>query len=239
MAPHSDCQRLLAAVSEMQGSRGLTELAQEPRGYPHSLALCLIDSVQSLRNDYWKVVVPVLNRYRSYRSERGGNADTEGLRQFVTAFDDEIGGVTKWSSQIGTNHKAPGTSVLKGQAMRQAAGALLALNIDTTTDLRQAADDGASLNEVHAAWIGVHGLGKASWDYFLMLAGPDGSKADTLLLRFVTRALELPATVTPARAQKALKCAAGTLGVSQKRLDHAIWLFESEASREARSRRPR
>jgi len=122
--------------------------------------------------------------------------------------------------------------------MRRAAEALLAINVDSTQDLRKAAEDADTLEAVHEAWTGVHGLGKASWDYLLMLAGPDGSKADTLLLRFTTRALALPRTVPPTRAQAALKCSANTLGVTQKRLDHAIWLYESEASRDARRRKP-
>jgi hypothetical protein len=232
-----DCQLLLAAINEALGVPGQKELAEEPRGYPNSLALCLIDSVQSLRNDYVKVVVPVLNRYRALRTRQGGDGDTDGLRQFLVALS-EMGGIDQWSATVGTHHKAPGTSVLKGEAMRQAAEALLAIKIDTTADLRMAAGDTDDLEAVHKAWTGVHGLGKASWDYFLMLAGPDGSKADTLLLRYVTRALRLPKTVAPNRAQVALKCAANALGVTQKRLDHAIWVYESEASRQARRRRP-
>jgi hypothetical protein len=232
----SDCRLLLAAINEALGVPGHKELAEEPRGYDDSLALCLIDSVQSLRNDYAKVVVPVLNRYNAYRAQHGGEARKDGLRQFLGALE-EMGGVDQWSATVGTAHKAPGTSVLKGEAMRQAAEALLAINIDTTGDLRKAAEDADALESVHKAWMGVHGLGKASWDYLLMLAGPDGSKADTLLLRFTTRALELTKMVAPSRAQAALKCAASTLGVTQKRLDHAIWVYESEASRIARRRK--
>ncbi|OBH77157.1 hypothetical protein A5682_23405 [Mycobacterium mantenii] len=227
---------MLAAIREALGVPGPKQLATQPRGYEDSLALCLIDSIQSLRNDYMKVVVPVLNRYSAYRAQHGGEANTDGLRQFLCALD-HMGGVDQWTATVGTYHKAPGTSVLKGEAMRQAAEALLAINVDTTADLRKAAEDSESLEAVHAAWIGVHGLGKASWDYLLMLAGPDGAKADTLLLRFITRALGLPKTVAPDRAQAALKCAANTLGVTQKRLDHAIWLHESEASRKARRRK--
>lgn len=232
----SDCRLLLTAIEEALGVPGQKELPDEPRGYDDSLALCLIDSVQSLRNDYTKVVIPVLNRYRAYRAQHGGEARTDGLRKFLGALD-EMGGVGQWTATIGTSHKAPGTSVLKGEAMRQAAEALLVVGVDTTADLRKAAEDPDALEAVHNAWLGVHGLGKASWDYLLMLAGPDGTKADTLLLRFTTRALGLPKTVDPNRAQAALKCAANALGVTQKRLDHAIWLYESEASREARRRK--
>ncbi len=231
----SDCRQLLVAIEEALGVPGQKELPEEPRGYADSLALCLIDSIQSLRSDYAKVVVPVLNRYRAYRAQHGGEAATDGLRQFPGAFD-EMGGVGQWTATVGTSHKAPGTAVLKGEAMRQAAEALLAIGVDTTADLRKTAEDPDALEAAHRAWIGVHGLGKASWDYLLMLAGPDGTKADTLLLRFTTRALGLPKTVASNRAQAALKCAADTLGVTQKRLDHAIWLYESEASRKARRR---
>ncbi|MBU8826982.1 hypothetical protein [Mycolicibacterium goodii] len=226
----------LVAISETLGVPVDAELPEEPRGYPDSLELCLIDSIQSLRNGYDTVVVPVLNRYRQHRLDRGGNADTDGLRQYLNALG-EIGGVEQWSASVGTRHKAPGTSVLKGEAMRQAATALMAIGIDTTQDLRCAADNPDALKEVRRAWVSVHGLGKASWDYFLMLAGPDGSKADTLLIRYVGRALKLPAQAAPDRVQAALKCAANTLKVTEKRLDHAIWAYESDASRRAQKSR--
>jgi hypothetical protein len=235
MNPQEDCRLLLAAISETLGVPGDAELPEEPRGYPDSLALCLIDSIQSLRNGYDTVVVPVLNRYRQHRLKHRRDADTDGLPQFLAALD-EIGGVQRWSASVGTHHKAPGTSVLKGEAMRQAAEALVALNIETTQDLRKAAENPDELEAVRKAWTDVHGLGKASWDYFLM-AGPDGSKADTLLIRYVSRALALPKSAEPNRVQAALECAADTLGVTQKRLDHAIWLYESEASRRARRTR--
>ncbi|UGU29406.1 hypothetical protein LT350_22900 [Mycolicibacterium smegmatis] len=160
----------------------------------------------------------------------------DGLRQYLNALG-EIGGVEQWSASVGTRHKAPGTSVLKGEAMRKAATALMAIGIDTTQDLRCAADNPDVLKEVRRAWVSVHGLGKASWDYFLMLAGPDGSKADTLLIRYVSRALKLPAQAAPDRVQAALKCAANTLKVTEKRLDHAIWAYESDASRRAQKSR--
>ncbi|MCA4727382.1 hypothetical protein [Mycolicibacterium fortuitum] len=236
MNPDDDCRLLLAAISETLGVPADAELPEEPRGYPNSLALCLIDSIQSLRNGYDTMVVPVLNRYRQHRRNHGGNADTDGLRQFLAALD-EIGGVERWSLSVGTRHKAPGTSVLKGEAMRQAATALVAIGIDTTQDLRRAAENPDDREAVRRAWVGVHGLGKASWDYLLMLAGPDGSKADTLLIRYVSRALGLPTSAAPHRVQAALKCAANTLGVTEKRLDHAIWLYESEGSRRARKSR--
>ena len=77
-----DCRKLLAEVKKRLGFPGEKELREEPRYYADSLALCLIDSVQSLRNDYVGVVTPVVNRYISHRSERGGNASTDGLRDF-------------------------------------------------------------------------------------------------------------------------------------------------------------
>ena len=194
-----DCRKLLAEVEKRLGFPGEKELREEPRYYPDSLALCLIDSVQSLQNDYVRVVTPVVNRYISHRSERGGNANTDGLREFLTALD-EMGGVAGWTSTIGTANKAPGTSVLKGEAMKQAAEALTALSIYSTEDLRRAAIDPDELARIRKAWMGVHGLGKASWDYVLMGAGIDGSKADTMIRRFVTRALQLDKTVSRGKA---------------------------------------
>jgi hypothetical protein len=233
----ADCELLLAAIKQALEVPGQKELVDEPRGYPDSLALCLIDSIQSLRNSYTKIVVPVLKRYGDYRSQRGGDAHTDGLREFLAALN-EMGGVQQWCASVGTHHKAPGTSVLKGEAMRQAATVLLAIDIDTAGDLREATEDADRLESVRKAWMSVRGLGKASWDYLLMLAGADGSKADTLLLRFVTRAFGLEKTVASKRAQASLKSAASALGVTQKRLDHAIWLYESQGARRGGQQQP-
>ncbi|AMO59800.1 heme peroxidase superfamily protein [Mycolicibacterium phlei] len=76
-----DCRRLLAAIEDTFGVSDGGELPEEPRGYPDSLALCLIDSIQSLR--------------LRYEAGRGGNADTDGLRQFLETFH-EVGGVEGW-----------------------------------------------------------------------------------------------------------------------------------------------
>ncbi|WP_178358686.1 hypothetical protein [Mycolicibacterium hippocampi] len=129
-----DRNLLLLAVDESLGVPRHNELAPEPRGYPDSLALCLIDSVQSLRNGYGAIVVPVLKKYAAYRTREGADAYTDGLTEFLAALD-EMGGVEQWTSTVGTRHKAPGTSVLKGEAMQRAAEALLAINIDNTSDL--------------------------------------------------------------------------------------------------------
>ena len=90
-----DCRRLLAAIEDTFGVSDGGELPEEQRGYPDSLALCLIDSIQSLRLRYEAGVVPVLNRYRQHRRSKGGNADTDGLRQFLETFH-EVGGVEGW-----------------------------------------------------------------------------------------------------------------------------------------------
>jgi hypothetical protein len=230
-----DCRKLLAEVRKTLGFPGEEELRAEPRYYADSLALCLIDSIQSLRNDYVGVVIPVVRRYVDFRARQGGNATTDGMREFLTA-QEEMGGVATWSATVGTANTAPGTSVLKGEVMRQTAEALSAIGIDSTADLRRAALEPDGLARVRKTWMGIHGNGKAGWDYLLMGAGLDGSKADTMILRFATRALQLEKTVSPSRAQAALKCAAATLEVTERRLDHAIWFFESEAARKRRNR---
>lgn len=54
---------------------GIVSMWDEPLGYPESLALCAIDAVYSLRSRY-TATIRVLNRYRTYRRQQGGDPDT-------------------------------------------------------------------------------------------------------------------------------------------------------------------
>jgi hypothetical protein len=125
---------------------------------------------------------------------------------------DAVGGAENWAATIGTAHKAPRTSVLKAVVMRQAAMSLMDAGVDATVDLRAAVANESRLPIVRGAWVRVHGLGKVSWDYLLMLAGEDGVKADTMVRRFVAEAIGLNGMVADERAHAAVRSAAAALG---------------------------
>lgn len=57
-------------------------------------------------------------------------------------------------------------------------------------------------------------------------SGCSTPKADTMVRRFVTAAVGAPALVSKERAEGAVKAAASRLDVTERALDHAIWLHQ-------------
>ena len=196
----------------------------EPSGYRQSLALASIDSVFSLRTRY-SSVVSVLNRYRDARRRAGADPDSDGARELLETIT-AAGGVEAAAQTLFTKNLSPGTRILKVESLVRGVTALQEVGVETAQDLREKAAD----PEVRRAWLGQLGLGKASWDYLLMNVGVDGSKADTMLIRFVANALSTDERITPGRAQEAVHAAADSLGVSRKILDHTIWHYQSRAA---------
>lgn len=203
-------------------------------GYPDSLALCAIDSTFSLRARY-TTVEGVIGRYRSFRNGQNGNPETDGTRELLAAIETNGGPSTSAESLFGNKSIAPGTKTRKSEALFAAATALDAVGIRSTQDLRTAADDDATLSAVANAWLGTKGLGAASWNYLLMLAGRDGVKADRMVIRFVSRAVGED-SVSPERAGRAVIGAAEKLGISAIALDHTIWRHESSRTTAQRRR---
>lgn len=196
----------------------------EPLGYRQSLALASIDSVFSLRTRY-SSVVSVLNRYRDARRRAGADPDSDGARELLETIT-AAGGVEAAAQTLFTKNLSPGTRILKVESLVRGVTALQEVGVETAQDLREKAE----APEVRRAWLGQLGLGKASWDYLLMNVGVDGSKADTMLIRFVANALSTDGRLTPERAQEAVHAAADSLGVSRKILDHTIWRYQSRAA---------
>jgi len=222
----SDVQSVATAISRLIGD---VSAAEAPRGYSDSLALCLIDSVHSLRVRY-ATVEQVLQRYRAVRTQSGASAETDGTEELLATFR-LVGGGEAWAVRIGTRHTAPGTTVLKAEALRRGAEAMHRVGVHDIVELRSAAIDEARHAEVRAAWLGVRGLGRVSWDYVLLLSGDDRQvKADTMVRRFVARAVGDRA-VSVHRARQAVQGAAEVLGLAPRTLDHVIWRYESALAR--------
>ena len=56
--------------------------AKAPGGYPDSLALCIVDSVQSTGIRYG-TTAKVVNRYRTYRTAQGGDPETDSVSDYA------------------------------------------------------------------------------------------------------------------------------------------------------------
>jgi hypothetical protein len=79
----TDAELIVEAVNRELGP---TSDWKRPRGYPDSLALCVIDSVFSPRTRY-SAVENVVATYREARVAQGGLADSDGTPELLTAIE--------------------------------------------------------------------------------------------------------------------------------------------------------
>ena len=79
---------------------------------------------------------------------------------------------------------------------------------------------------VKSEWLSVRGQRSGlTWNYFLMLARVQGVKADRMVIRYVSRALDRH--VKQEEAATLVRGVAERMDVDTIRLDHAIWRKES------------
>lgn len=120
----------------------------------------------------------------------------------------------------------------KSECVIDAAAALLALKLPVRAAADVASSHTAELKKAHTA---VPGLGRVTFDYFLMLLGNRGVKADTMTTRFVNSALAEAgiAAVKPKAAGELVRAAYAdtSRGADLTHYEHAIWLTESERAR--------
>jgi hypothetical protein len=193
-------------------------------GYPESLALCLVDSVQSTGVTYTSVG-NVLDRYRGYRRKQDGRPETDGTKELLKTYAD-LGGSTGWAGKIGNDNKTStkAGAPLKAEAIRLAAELLDREGITDTAKLR-AAVDSPKLKKVKPKWLRIPGQSSGiTWRYMLMLAGVPGVKPDRMIVRFVAATLGLSSRrVKTDLAAEAILATAERLTMSPTDLDHAIW----------------
>lgn len=219
---YNDAQ-LQALVVACQRFRG----AEAPKGYRDSLALCVIDSVQSTGVTY-SSVVNVVDAYRAYRRTQDGDPNTDGVPELLATFT-ELDGTDGWADKIGNrNRTSTRGGVLKAEAIRDAATVLAAHEIDTTASLLGAAEDEERLERLRSAWCAVKGQRSGiTWHYMQMLAGIPRVKPDRMICRFVADSLQQPRrSVTTGFALEILTAAAKEMGMSPTDLDHAVWQFQ-------------
>jgi hypothetical protein len=216
-----DVQILTGQCQQFLGS-------EAPVGYLNSLALCIVDSVQSTGVTYVSVV-NVVNRYRAYRSMQGGNADTDSATQLVATFA-ELGGVATWADRIGNGNKTSTHkgAPLKAYAIEAEAKGMIEMGIFSAQDLRDAAANPDDLARVRKVWLTVPGQGPGvTWHYVQMLAGITGIKPDRMIIRFVANALGRPTkSLTTGFCVEILTAVADELTMTATELDHAIWSYQ-------------
>lgn len=209
-----DVAALLAYVATHLGS----EWVEWPGGRPGEAEVALVDAVMSVRARYGRVgatagdvaLAPtgVHRAVAAYRALRGkGPLDDLRLLAQMDAgvLERAVGG-----------QKTAG--VPKAEVIVRAAGALAGVGMRGADDV-----DPADLGQKRA-YTSVRGLGWVTWEYFGMLLGRPGVKADRWVVQAVSNAVGRP--VTPAAARDVVLGAAAALKWSPTALEHALWAFE-------------
>ena len=220
----TDIDKVIKACEERLGSSAEWKPFD---GYPHSLALCILDSIWSIGAHY-SITRGVVQRYRSRRRWQG-NPDQDGLPELLALYA-EIGGIQAFIDEVGTRNRVstqPG-AMSKGEAVFLAATSLNQLGVATADQFRDA--DGTTLGEqLRDAWCAIPGQGSGvSWRYLRMLVGLPDVKPDRMVIRFLATALnEDESTINAVRAVTLVQAAAAHFDVDQRALDHEIWQYQS------------
>jgi hypothetical protein len=194
--------RLVAAIETQLPA----PLKERPSGWPDQIEAALIDAVLSIRAKYGSETSGVRAAVRRYKDEVQ-DEKPNNLRRLAEFDADQLAQI------LGNRQIISGSS--KASRIIQAATNLALIAVHTSDDLD------ASDKEHKLAYVSVHGLSWVTWEYFTMLLGRPGVKADTWIVRFVSQSLGR--TVAPTEARSMLVAAADVLNVDATQLDHAIW----------------
>ena len=134
----------------------------------HSLPVCIVDCIYSLRAKYYLVTIPIVERYATayMYGDRNGTGDT--ISDFIKHID-ELGGPEVFADKVVKNHQKLGgkANIPKEQVCYKLAQYLSYLHIETIEDF-QSFESQELLEIVIRA---VKGLGDAGTNYLFMLAG--------------------------------------------------------------------
>lgn len=201
-----------------------------PDGY-QSVALAILDSIYSTGHVY-QGVINLIDRYCELRRKEEGDPKTDTATDLIEAFE-RWGGVegfalkTKNRWRTSSSLQAP----YKAYAALEAAKILAAHSIETAGDVvnRLTERESREHSDIAKEWLAITGQSSGlTWNYFLMLLGIPGVKADRMVIRFVTETLDRPKDVSAKEASRLVEAVADDLNLNYIQLDHTIWRFQSE-----------
>lgn len=184
-------------------------------GWPGEVGTALVDAVFSIRAQYHANTPGrgVLGRVKTLRETHPDAKDD--LRAVVAL------GAERLAEIMGDGKTAQRP---KSTCVIDAARAFLAMDPPVRTAADLLAADPA---EVKRSYTGVRGLSWITAEYFQMLLGIPGVKADVMIVRFVNAALasaELPPVDAREARQLVLDAhAADSHGVGLTQYEHAVW----------------
>lgn len=145
-----------------------------------SLPICIIDCVFSLRANYNKVAVPIVDRYAKNYLDGDKNKSGDTVSALIQHIN-ELGGTEKFNEKVIKNHQISGGNK-KVDVCYKLAKYLQYLHIDTLEDFR----DFESPELLEIVIRGVKGIGEAGTNYLFMLTGDtDRCKPDVQVHRCI------------------------------------------------------
>lgn len=222
-------------------------------GWGDRISLALIDAVYSISAKYTATSgLGVAGRLKNLKDlwESAPGSPLYSLRELCTHDESEI------RSVMGKGKVAPGKqrSRYKSIAVLDAATAFTDLGIDSADDLRSwiggvgdLPRDKSAFAQARKAYTQVYGLGVVTFEYWLMLLGIPGVKADRRIVSFVQKVIAegagsnvVPPSIS-AKEARSLLLKAYELWKQERQqrnpdetvdlraFDHAVWLFERSA----------
>ena len=193
--------------------------------FPAHLSIALVDAVFTPRLDYYKQVVPIIERYcrrfmlcrtRTDRARLPPVDDQETLTDLIAHYE-ALGPGGMQEEIVKSGFCSPGTRILKSENVRRAAVVLRCIGIETIQDARSTDSE-----QIKCALRPLTGIGPATIHMFLMYSGDDEFvKGDVHVCRFVAKALGRRRV--PAReAERLVGEAARALGMAPRLLDYEI-----------------
>lgn len=187
-------------------------------GWPGEISTALIDAVFSIRARY-RASNPgagVSGRIRSFRAaEPRVLNDLAALRALGSTRVRGIMGSTVTGRR------------LKAEAVIEAAGVFVDSGVVSADDFLS-----TDLEAMKRAYTSVMGLGPVTFEYFSMLLGIPGVKADTMIIRYVNDTLRAAGheTVAGGVARTLVMETFNTLhkGETLTHFEHALWRFQSD-----------
>lgn len=178
-------------------------------GWPGSIESAVVDAVMSIRARYGSPTSGVLGSVHAYRRNLG-SPGLDDLRHLAALGPERLAGVVGRQTSAG---RAKSVLIPEVSARLVDAGVVRAMDVDPRLPAQR------------GAWSGTHGLGGVTWEYFTMLLGQPGVKADRMIRRFVSASVGRD--VDSERAGVIVREVAEWLGADPRYLDHALWRHES------------
>jgi len=195
---------------------------QWPGGRPAEIEVALVDAVMSIRARYGRPAAgrnPATGVYRAVAGYRQ-------LRTPAVQLDDlpSLASLDWQSVERAVGRQVTGGAP-KAKAIVEAAERLTAAGVQSAAHL-----DLGNLDQ-QRAYTGVRGLGKVTWDYFGMLLGRPGVKADRWVIAAVDDAVQR--RTSPAEAHEVVLATAEAISEGPTELEHALWAYRRRSARTA------